>query len=954
MSDERVDEKKIGEMIHEVPKEMRDLLVKGHPVHLDQLFTGNNSSTTKELLMKQGFATLPNQKGGTTDVSAVVDEDGYVWSLAARVPRSPGKSINYLKDVQDFQVSQANDRALQIPTWYKIYKSEGIINNSINKSSALVSSEGSFYVRRARQKNRKVNAVEDELQILLDFWKRNVNSKTEGGPVSSARGLPSIIAQGSRQAMIEGSWIGYMHDVDVYVPQLGKNYTLPMYIQSLSTEFIEIPAVFVGTGYEQFLWTPPSTVATLITEGDTEDERLKETLKNAFSPELGKELEEYGNIMLDPTRVIHVKHRGVDIEPFGECYDSTTEILTRNRGWVLFSELDGTEEVATRSPEGVFEWQVPTKIVEEEYNGDMYSFNSRSVDLLVTPNHRMLVSGRNKALGVGTENPEVVVTAEELAQNNNHHVGIPMTSVWHGEEVGTQTLMVPGSERAHVVEMSGDDYCAFMGAYLSEGNLRHQGGVEINQFDTSDAWDMYNELLVNRLGACFYNNNKEGNQKKGVFHLAKKAYGEHCKEFGRTSYDKVIPEVIMNATKEQLRIFWDYFIAGDGNKRQYSERQRGSQPVLRTKATTTSRRMADQLVEIAQKLGMSASVTTKPARRSMIMGKERNIRESYVVRCRYSERMSVKAEKVSYSGTIHCVSVPNGIIYVRRNGKPAWSGNSFIEPIVSDLAYKRALQALDFVTIESMVNRLMIVKVGSDDPQSEYHNLEFAQKRLMALKNLFSNVDPTMTMLWAGPDIDVIDVGVHGKVAELDGRYETIHKRMMTSIGVPEALLTGNAAGQVWAGYEGYRETLRAMQHSFAQHLISVGERIANSNGFEGVEVTFEFDRTLLADQNANANLALKARRDGLYSLRRSVSALGGDYQTERRNRLIEMGIDPDAGEVPTDDEIFSPPFGLLGETRVNQDGSISKPGQEAGRPEDVERQVIDESGDNEENREVV
>ena len=30
---------------------------------------------------------------------------------------------------------------------------------------------------------------------------------------------------------------------------------------------------------------------------------------------------------------------------------------------------------------------------------------------------------------------------------------------------------------------------------------------------------------------------------------------------------------------------------------------------------------------------------------------------------------------------VHCISVPNGIIYVRRNGKPIWCGQSLIQEI---------------------------------------------------------------------------------------------------------------------------------------------------------------------------------------------------------------------------------------------------------------------------------
>ena len=39
---------------------------------------------------------------------------------------------------------------------------------------------------------------------------------------------------------------------------------------------------------------------------------------------------------------------------------------------------------------------------------------------------------------------------------------------------------------------------------------------------------------------------------------------------------------------------------------------------------------------------------------------------------------------VDYIGKTYCVEVPNHIIYVRRNGKPVWSGNSTAQTISGD------------------------------------------------------------------------------------------------------------------------------------------------------------------------------------------------------------------------------------------------------------------------------
>jgi hypothetical protein len=41
------------------------------------------------------------------------------------------------------------------------------------------------------------------------------------------------------------------------------------------------------------------------------------------------------------------------------------------------------------------------------------------------------------------------------------------------------------------------------------------------------------------------------------------------------------------------------------------------------------------------------------------------------------KRGPIEPEKVKYQGKVYCVTVPNGIIYVRRNGKGVWTGNSW-------------------------------------------------------------------------------------------------------------------------------------------------------------------------------------------------------------------------------------------------------------------------------------
>lgn len=40
------------------------------------------------------------------------------------------------------------------------------------------------------------------------------------------------------------------------------------------------------------------------------------------------------------------------------------------------------------------------------------------------------------------------------------------------------------------------------------------------------------------------------------------------------------------------------------------------------------------------------------------------------------KEVNIKQEIVDYDGTVHCITVPNGVFYVQRNGIPSWTGNS--------------------------------------------------------------------------------------------------------------------------------------------------------------------------------------------------------------------------------------------------------------------------------------
>jgi nicotinic acid phosphoribosyltransferase len=89
--------------------------------------------------------------------------------------------------------------------------------------------------------------------------------------------------------------------------------------------------------------------------------------------------------------------RGVDAMGFSkvvfrpDCYDGETEILTEN-GWVKFPDLQRGTKVAQMHDDWTTDFVEPIKYIEQDYTGEMIALSGNKIDLLVTPNHRMILS----------------------------------------------------------------------------------------------------------------------------------------------------------------------------------------------------------------------------------------------------------------------------------------------------------------------------------------------------------------------------------------------------------------------------------------------------------------------------------------------------------------------------------------------------------------------------------
>ena len=85
----------------------------------------------------------------------------------------------------------------------------------------------------------------------------------------------------------------------------------------------------------------------------------------------------------------------VNVTPL-ECFDDQTEILTLE-GWKGFEDLAEGEIVATLSKDGVLEYHPIIARQKRWYEGELIAIKGRSIDLLVTPEHRLYVRRQGKS-----------------------------------------------------------------------------------------------------------------------------------------------------------------------------------------------------------------------------------------------------------------------------------------------------------------------------------------------------------------------------------------------------------------------------------------------------------------------------------------------------------------------------------------------------------------------------
>jgi ribonucleoside-triphosphate reductase len=400
----------------------------------------------------------------------------------------------------------------------------------------------------------------------------------------------------------------------------------------------------------------------------------------------------------------------------GECYSSDTQVLTES-GWKYFPEVTKEDQVFTLNNQtNEIELQRPVRFFEFENDRELYNFKSKKLDLLVTPNHNMIVDQYCPGCKNGRYYRKIVKARDF---NPNTHF-IPKTATWKGKEeewfvlpgiqilqyrhfknarnfttllssrlksIGSkfnQIATLPISKPLYKYEIHTlepkkilmNEWVKFFGFWLAEGCItlrkRIRKGrkkpyygyaVRISQNESKTADEF--EQVLRKLPFRY---NKKIRGKRIEFVVYDKQLFLYLRQFGKAK-DKFIPKEIKDLSRKQLEILFSWMMKGDGyignGNIEYS---------------TKSKKLADDVQEIALKLGWSANIYQRTKKEY----KWYDVGISRARHFRFRSRKNIK--KVKYQGKVYCLEVPNHTLYVRRNGKASWCGNSAGAQAVSEFS----------------------------------------------------------------------------------------------------------------------------------------------------------------------------------------------------------------------------------------------------------------------------
>ena len=372
------------------------------------------------------------------------------------------------------------------------------------------------------------------------------------------------------------------------------------------------------------------------------------------------------------------------------CFVNENTMVLTEKGWKKICDIVVGENILTLNNKKEIEIKPVLKTIKEEYNGEVYHFKGRCIDTVVTPQHKFPLLDRY-------QNYKCLATAEQLYNNeisDQNHSYFYKNGMWHNDS--DEFFVIPGIDerefkkctRKDIINKYKEDllipmsiWAKFFGIYLSEGwvtNVKNRPlsivclaqkkkeiCVEIENL--LDEFPIDYSIETNKNGCNYYS-------------LIDMRLAKYLHKFGKC-YDKYIPLEFKKQGRDILRIFYDWFVMGDGRKRGVNKTKYLSDDVF-----STSKQLVLDLNEIQLKIGYNGSYHKEDRNNDrLIEGRIIKSENSHPMHFTFKSRTknislakkSLSITKEHHNGFVYCIEVENHTFYIMGDdGHCLWSGNS--------------------------------------------------------------------------------------------------------------------------------------------------------------------------------------------------------------------------------------------------------------------------------------
>ena len=371
------------------------------------------------------------------------------------------------------------------------------------------------------------------------------------------------------------------------------------------------------------------------------------------------------------------------------CYDERTRALTTD-GLRDYRELKPGDSVLSleMSTGHVIESAV-SGVYTFEYEGDMLAYGGKPgsrIDLMVTPNHRMLIERSN--------GPEYC-RADKLPRRSTP---TPTPRPWRGKQTPASTFVFDnddmGVNARRFAPMPMKEFLYLLGLYIGDGHAQAASIVqpvksagrpprepETGRYRTKEAEAGSKEYTGYRTWFALPEDTKPRCNLVAILERNSITFGENKLQLwvcgqpfframeacGTSAHTKHIPSWVLGCSAEYLEELMLGLMDSDGD-------QRG-------RYYTVSERLAEQVVELGCKLGRNVSFRTRePRTATRSDGVEIHTSRSCEVSVQARGRHWINAAKfrrVPFRGTVWCPEVPGAHnLLVERNGRFLFCGNT--------------------------------------------------------------------------------------------------------------------------------------------------------------------------------------------------------------------------------------------------------------------------------------